>query len=302
MEERKYIIKTKGLTKRFKKSVVVDHVDLLVPEQCVYGFLGPNGAGKTTTIRMLLSLIQASEGEIEIFGKTFTSSRKFILSQIGSLVESPSLYGELSGEDNLKVYTKLLKSNPEKIQEVLETVRLTDAAKKKVKKYSLGMKQRLGIALALVNSPKLLILDEPTNGLDPAGIREVRDLIKNLPHEHKITVFVSSHLLSEVELMVDYVGILNKGKIKFQGSMHELQQQKVSKLTIATNNNQHAAVFLESKHIPVVEDNGAIVSTVTDSQKAGDINHLLVTAGFQVTNLHVCTQPLEDLFMKLTNE
>lgn len=297
-----YIIQTKGLTKRFKKTAVVDQIDLMVPENSVYGFLGPNGAGKTTTIRMLLTLIQPSEGSVEIFGQDIRNDRKKILADIGSLVESPSLYGDLNGEDNLRVYTKLLDIGEARIAEVLKIVGLTDAAKKKVKNYSLGMKQRLGIALALLNSPKLLILDEPTNGLDPAGIREVRDLIRDMPENHGITVFVSSHLLSEVELMADNVGIINKGKIKFQGEMKELQKQKASKLQIRTEKLTNAVELLKKNNFPAVIEGDHIVSNSIDERSIGEINRLLVQNNFTVSDLHVYTQSLEDLFMKLTRE
>ncbi|MCL6627948.1 MAG: ATP-binding cassette domain-containing protein, partial [Alicyclobacillus shizuokensis] len=188
------VIETSNLTRRYGKKVSVNNVNLKVPKGSIYGFLGPNGAGKTTTIRMLLGLIRPTSGHIRIFNQDLSKHRMPILRRIGSLVESPSYYGHLSGYENLDVIARLLKVPSKRIDEVLGIVRLTPAAHQTVKGYSLGMKQRLGIAAALLGNPDLLILDEPTNGLDPAGIHEIRTLIKDMPKQHGITVVVSSHL------------------------------------------------------------------------------------------------------------
>lgn len=220
------IIETKNLSKKHNSQVRVNNLCLQIPEGCVYGFLGPNGAGKSTTIKLLLGLLKPTDGEIFFFGKKMNEKNRLsILRQTGSLIESPSFYGHLTGLENLQIVAKLKQVPASEITKVLQTVRLYEQRDKKVKHYSLGMKQRLGIAMALVGKPRILILDEPTNGLDPAGIQEIRELIKNLPSTHQMTVIVSSHLLSEVEQMADMVGIINHGELVFQGSMKSLEKQ-----------------------------------------------------------------------------
>lgn len=220
------IIDTMNLTKRTGTHVRVNHVDLHVPEGCVYGFLGPNGAGKTTTLKLLLGLLKPTEGAISFFGERMTDrNRLSILKHTGSLIESPSYYGHLTGLENLQIVAKLKKAPSADITNVLQTVRLYEQKDKKVKQYSLGMKQRLGIAMALLGNPRVLILDEPTNGLDPAGIQEIREFIKDLPVIRQITVIVSSHLLSEIEQMADMVGIINHGELVFQGTLEALEAQ-----------------------------------------------------------------------------
>lgn len=217
------VIETTGLTRRYGAKVSVDNLNLEVQKGSIFGFLGPNGAGKTTTIRMLLGLIRPTSGKIHIFNQDLSQHRKAILRRTGSLVESPSYYGHLSGYENLDVIARLLQVPSKRIDEVLGIARLTSAAKQKVKGYSLGMKQRLGIAAALLGNPGLLILDEPTNGLDPAGIHEIRALIKDMPAQHGTTVIVSSHLLSEIDQMATHVGIIDQGKLLFQDSIEKLR-------------------------------------------------------------------------------
>ena len=220
------IIETHGLTKGAGSQLRVNHIDLRVPEGCVYGFLGPNGAGKTTTLKLLLGLLKPTEGTITLLGKKMTSQNRLaLLKHTGSLIESPSFYGHLTGLENLQIIAKPKKVPADEITAVLNTVRLYEQKDKKVKQYSLGMKQRLGIAMALLGNPRLLILDEPTNGLDPAGIQEIREFIKNLPILRQMTVIVSSHLLSEMEQMADRVGIINHGSLVFQGTMAALEAQ-----------------------------------------------------------------------------
>lgn len=221
-----YIIETKDLSKKHGTQLRVNNLCLQIPEGCVYGFLGPNGAGKSTTIKLLLGLLKPTNGEIYFFQERMTAKNRLsILQYTGSLIESPSFYGHLTGLENLQIIAKLKKVPASEITKVLHTVRLYEQRDKKVKHYSLGMKQRLGIAMALLGNPRILILDEPTNGLDPAGIQEIRELIKNLPTTHQMTVIVSSHLLSEVEQMADMVGIINHGELVFQGSMAALEAQ-----------------------------------------------------------------------------
>ena len=221
-----YILETTNLTKTHGSKLRVKNLQMQVPEGCVYGFLGPNGAGKTTTLKLLLGLIKPNSGSISFYGQKMTEKNRLsILKTTGSLIESPSYYGHLTGFENLQIIAKLKGVSAQDITEVLHTVRLYEQRDKKVKHYSLGMKQRLGIAMALLGKPQLLILDEPTNGLDPAGIQEIRELIKRLPATHDMTVIVSSHLLNEVEQMADMVGIIHHGEMLFQGNMNELATQ-----------------------------------------------------------------------------
>ncbi len=221
-----YILETTNLTKTHGIKIRVKNLQMQVPEGCVYGFLGPNGAGKTTTLKLLLGLIKPNSGSISFYGQKMTEKNRLsILKTTGSLIESPSYYGHLTGAENLQIIAKLKGVCAKDITDVLRIVRLYEQKDKKVKLYSLGMKQRLGIAMALLGKPQLLILDEPTNGLDPAGIQEIRELIKGLPATHNMTVIVSSHLLSEVEQMADMVGIIHHGEMLFQGNMNELATQ-----------------------------------------------------------------------------
>jgi len=220
------MIETKNLTKGSGSQMRVNKLDLAIPEGCVYGFLGPNGAGKTTTLKLLLGLIKPTNGTITFFGQKMTEQNRLpILKHTGSLIENPSYYGHLTGLENLQIIAKLKKVPAAEIEKALHTVRLYEQKDKKVKQYSLGMKQRLGIAMALLGNPRVLILDEPTNGLDPAGIQEMREFIKDLPVTHQMTVIVSSHLLSEVEQMADMVGIIHHGELVFQGTMATLEAQ-----------------------------------------------------------------------------
>lgn len=220
------IIETKNLTKGSGTAMRVSGLDLAVPEGCVYGFLGPNGAGKTTTLKLLLGLLKPTDGTITFFGQKMTEQNRLaILAHTGSLIENPSYYGHLTGLENLQIIARLKKVPAKEIKRVLHTVRLYEQKDKKVKQYSLGMKQRLGIAMALLGDPRVLILDEPTNGLDPAGIQEMREFIKDLPKTHQMTVIVSSHLLSEMEQIADMVGIIHHGKMVFQGTMATLEAQ-----------------------------------------------------------------------------
>ncbi len=226
----KEIVKTNGLTKRYSDNLSVNNLNMSVKEGRIYGFLGPNGAGKSTTLKMLLDLVKPTAGEIDIFGKRLNSkTRSGILRNIGSLIESPSYYGHLTGVENLKILQTLLDVPKKNIDEVLRIVRLDRQQNKKVSAYSLGMKQRLGLAGALLSFPKLLILDEPTNGLDPAGIQEMRELICSLPEKYGMTVIVSSHLLSEIDQMAEDIGIIANGKMMYQGPLNLLHETDRSK-------------------------------------------------------------------------
>lgn len=226
----KEIIRTNNLSKRYGDSLVVKGISLSVMEGTIYGFCGPNGAGKSTTLKMLLGLARPTEGTISMLGREMMAKNRMeILRQTGSLIESPSYYGHLSGRENLEILQGLLKVPKENVEKVLKIVRLDGQGKKKVSAYSLGMKQRLGLAAALLNFPKLLILDEPTNGLDPAGIQEMRELIRSLPEKYGMTVIISSHFLSEIDQIVDDIGIIANGKLKYQGSLERLHEQDSTK-------------------------------------------------------------------------
>lgn len=217
------VIETKNLTKTYGDFTAVDHVSMHVREGSVYGFLGPNGAGKSTTMKMFLGLTKPTDGNFVIGGMIYPKDRTEILKHVGSFIEAPAFYGNLSGEENLDILRKMLGLPKSSVDEALETVGLTQHKKRLAKKYSLGMKQRLGLAGALLGRPPILILDEPTNGLDPVGIHEIRTLIRSLPQQFHCTVLVSSHLLSEIELMADDIGILNHGRLLFEGSMDSLK-------------------------------------------------------------------------------
>ena len=221
---KKYIIETYDLCKKSGNKFRVKDVNLAVPQGCIYGFLGPNGAGKTTTMKLLLGLIQPDGGTVEILGQKMSPRNRFDINmRTGSLIESPGFYGHLTGQENLEIIARYKNLGTADIKEALYTVSLYDRKDDKVKNYSLGMKQRLGIAMALMGKPELIILDEPTNGLDPAGINEIRNLVKSIPEKCGSTVNISSHLLSEVEQIADYVGIINKGKMIYQGLLSELE-------------------------------------------------------------------------------
>ena len=221
----KYVIETKRLCKTYGGRTVVHNLDLHVPQGCVYGFIGPNGAGKSTSMKMLLGLVHPTAGSVALLGRTLTErTRLELLRQTGSLIESPSGYLHLTAQENLEIVADLKGVPYKDIDRVLEIVHLQADRKRKVGQYSLGMKQRLGIAMALLGSPRLLILDEPTNGLDPSGIHEIRNLVKSLPSLYDCTVLISSHMLSEIELIADDIGILNHGQLLFEGSMNDLRQ------------------------------------------------------------------------------
>ncbi len=218
------IIETKQLTKTYSEFTAVNSLNLHIPKGTVYGFLGPNGAGKSTTMKMFLGLTKPTSGTFSIDGKKYPENRIEILKSVGSFIEAPAFYGNLSGEENLDIVRRILGLPKSAVDEALDIVGLTQYKNRLAKKYSLGMKQRLGLASALIGKPPILILDEPTNGLDPVGIHEIRSLVRSLPQMFDCTVLVSSHLLSEIELMADNVGILNHGRLLFEGTLDELKE------------------------------------------------------------------------------
>lgn len=296
------IIKTTALTYHYAGQVqTLSDINLRVERGSIFGFLGPNGSGKTTTLSLLLGLLENQQGSIEIFGQHLHSNRVGILKKIGSLIETPSLYGHLTAKENLEVYRTVYGASKARIDEVLTIVGLTDTGKKTVKKFSLGMKQRLSIALALLPNPELLVLDEPSNGLDPAGIIELRELIKKLNKDYGMTILISSHLLAEVEKMVSHVGIILKGKMIFQGSLSDLHlfQQKGSKLFIATSDNDRAYKLLQDQRPEM--DNGSIAVAFHDVAQVASINRTLTQHGLDVYLLHPKKTDLEQLFIDLTS-
>ncbi len=297
------VIDTKNLTFTFGNQTVVKSLSLQVPEGSIYGFLGPNGAGKTTTIKLLLNLLKMQEGSIHIFGQELQSNRIKILSQIGSLIEQPAIYLHLTGKENLLNRALLLQIPEQRVEEMLKLVHLTDAAHKKAGQYSLGMKQRLGIALALLSDPKLLILDEPTNGLDPNGIIEIRELLIRLVTQHQKTVFISSHLLGEIERMATHVGIINHGELLFQGSIKDLEALSQPLVQIETDNTVDIANFLGRNNFAVADVNDHYVYVpYLSKQQMGEINALLNQGGHTLYSINKQQKDLEKLFLSITQE
>ncbi|MGU9967132.1 ABC transporter ATP-binding protein [Bacillus sp. N1(2025)] len=293
------IVVTHDLTKKYKKLTSVDGLNLRIRRGEIYGFLGPNGAGKTTTIRMLLGLIKPTKGNIEIFGQNLNKNRLQILQRIGSLVESPTYYGNLTGYENLEAVRRLRGLPEQRVNEVLETVRLSKVANRLTKEYSLGMKQRLGIAVALLSSPDLLILDEPTNGLDPSGIQEIRELIKELP-KSGMSVIVSSHLLSEIDQMATQVGIINNGKMIFQDSIASLHQKRKPLLKVGVSDVIEAKTILNRKGLKVDLQKNDLWLSQTEPEFVSEINSILLHSGLSVFRLEEKTRSLEDIFLELT--
>lgn len=297
----KIAIETRGLTRRFGTQLAVDQLNLLVPEAGVYGFLGPNGAGKTTTIRMLLGLIRPNAGEVRLFGEPLAGNHLSLMRRVGALVEMPSLYPHLTGRENLEVTRRLLGAPRELIDRALGIVKLTADANRRAREYSLGMRQRLGLALALLNKPQLLILDEPANGLDPAGIHEMRALIRLLPAEFGITVFLSSHLLSEVEQVANHIGIIHQGRLLFQGTLAELQAERHEHLTVGVKQPEQALHCLTGAGWQAHQrDDGLLSVAAATPDAAAQINRLLVGERLDVFHIALTQASLEDIFLSLT--
>ncbi|KAB2460927.1 MULTISPECIES: ABC transporter ATP-binding protein [Bacillus] len=296
----KYIVQTHNLSKKHGDTFNVNNIDLKVNEGEIYGFLGPNGAGKTTTIKMLLGLVKPTNGDIKIFGQDLKTNRLNILKQIGSLVESPSYYGHLTGYENLEIIRRMLNVPRKNIDEVLEIVRLKNQKEKLVKNYSLGMKQRLGIASSLLAFPKLLILDEPTNGLDPSGIHEIRELIKELPSKYGMTVIISSHLLSEIDHIATQVGIIQNGVLIFQDDIAKLRQQSNSIIRMKVDNLSDAhKILLRNEIFSKIEGDSLVLNTYTEEQVA-QANRLMINNNMSVYRIEEEKRTLEDIFLELT--
>lgn len=297
----KYMIETEGLAKKYGDKYSVRKCSLRIRPGCVYGFLGPNGAGKSTTMKMILGLVRPTAGKIRIFGSEVTDRNRIeILKDTGSLIESPSYYGHLNGRENLEIIQTLKGVPREEIDEVLQIVRLEGQQKKKVKEYSLGMKQRLGLAAALLGRPKLLLLDEPTNGLDPAGIQEMRDLISDLPKHYGMTVMVSSHLLSEMDQMATDVGIIDKGKMIYQGSLEKLHEQAKSSLRVRVLNQGTAARILDEHREKYRIEGTDLLLPERSEREVADMVAFLAGQGAQITHVEIQQKSLEDIFLALT--
>ncbi len=304
MEQNK-IIEIKNLSKQFKDVKAVDDLNLNVYKGDVFGFLGPNGAGKSTTIRMLLSLISPDNGEIKIFDKSLKENRIEILSKIGAIVEKPDFYGYLSAYKNLEILGKISgrEISSKKIMEVLELVSLEKRYKSKVKTFSHGMKQRLGIAQALIHDPELIILDEPTTGLDPQGMKEIRDLIIYLSKEKNKTIFLSSHILYEVELVANRMIIINKGSAKVEGRVEDLLNANKLRVAVEVDNSEKVKMLLSTtrwnENLETVANNKMIFNL--PQNEVAELNKYLVENGILVNAL-IPTRSLEDYFLTITQK
>ena len=298
-----YSIETQNLSHSFSKdNTLLKSINLQVPQGSIFGFLGKNGAGKTTTLKLILGLLKIQTGTVSIFGKSLKPNRIELLKNIGSLIESPSFYAHLNARDNLKILQKAFQCPEERIDEVLKTVGLLEAGKKKVNQFSLGMKQRLSIGIALLHEPKLLILDEPTNGLDPNGIIEIRNLLKNINAEFGTTIIISSHLLTEIEKLVSHLAIINEGQLLFQGTFESLKskQKEFGTIKIETDNLAKTCELITTKNIkPVVKDNMACIPQI-DPIELSEIVKLLVSNDVRIFQVIKETMDLESTFINLT--
>lgn len=299
------VIEVEGLTKRYKDLTAVDNLQLNVYKGDVFGFLGPNGAGKSTTIRMLLSLISPTSGDIRIFGKPLKTKRMEILKNIGAIVEKPDFYMFLTAFKNLKILGQIsgTDTSDKRIMEILEIVGLSKRANSKVKTFSHGMKQRLGLAQALLHDPDLIVLDEPTTGLDPQGIKEIRDLIISLSREHGKTIFLSSHILREIELIANRMIIINKGKTIVEGSVSDLMDSSDMQVIFEINNSGEALTAInETQWNDKVKShyNDEIVFTM-EREEIKELNKFLVSKGFEINGI-IPKRSLEEYFLKITME
>ena len=297
------LVETHNLTKKYGKVRCVDSVNLHVAPGAVYGFLGPNGAGKSTTLKMILGLARPTAGEISLFGLPVNEKNRIkLLKQTGSLIESPSYYGHLTGAENLQIIQTLKGCSEKDIDKVLKIVRLDEAKGKLVNHYSLGMKQRLGLAAALLGFPKLLILDEPTNGLDPAGIQEMRELICTLPSEYGITVVVSSHLLSEIDQMADHVGIIRKGQLVFQDTLQVLHSHARQQIALRTGSLAQTLSLLRRNGIEVDKEEDYLLIPMTEDDRIADLCRQLCEHQIPLYRIEKREKSLEDIFLSLTGK
>lgn len=297
------VIQTNNLTKEYNGSFAVNNLNISIGEGQVYGFLGPNGAGKTTSIRMILGLIKPSKGSVEVFGKTQNSkNRAAILKNVGALIENAASYPHLTAYENLKIMKTLTDSSYDNIDKVLKTVRLDDVKNKLVKEFSLGMRQRLGIAMALLRNPKLLILDEPTNGLDPSGIHEIRELIKEIPNTYGSTVLISSHLLSEIDQMATHVGIITKGSLVYQGSIEDLRNKGEDKILLRTDDIPKTLNVLNENGVSGKVNDGCVEMNYFNDSSLGNIIQNIIYKGIKVYRIQEEKTSLEDIFLNMTRK
>ncbi len=297
------IIETRGLCKTYGSHTAVDHLDLMVPEGSVYGFIGPNGAGKSTTMKMLLGLIHPTGGTVQLLGQRMDAhNRLAILRRTGSLIESPAGYAHLTAQENLQIVADLKQVPRKDIDRVLEIVHLREYRRRKVGQYSLGMRQRLGIAQALLGNPELLVLDEPTNGLDPAGIQEMRSLIAEMPRTCGATVLISSHLLSELEMIVDQVGIINNGQLLFQGPLEQLRRHSRGEILLEVLDPDLARRILAANRIRT--GNGGtprcLQLPALPEASLAELVRRLADQGAGVVGVTRRTKTLEEIFLSLT--
>ncbi len=297
-----HCLETHGLFHRYSSGdIVLEEIDLQVPQGSIYGFLGPNGAGKTTTLRLILGLLKKQRGTIAIFGQSLETCRVEILRRVGVLIETPSLYDHLTARENLTLLQNIYQCPDDRIHQVLEQVGLSATGSKKVGRFSLGMKQRLGIAVALLHGPELLILDEPTNGLDPNGMIEMRDLLLRLNRENGLTILLSSHLLLEIEKLVTHLGIISRGRMVFQGTLDELkqkQQRTLSSFVCTSDDKQALKIIGEAdKHATCVK--GKIVLSALSKERMAGLNRRLVESGLDVHEIGTTSNDLESIFLEL---
>ena len=297
------VLELNSVSKIMGNKRIVDNISFHINEGEIFGFLGPNGAGKTTTIKMITGLLKIDEGDIFINGKNVKKNFEEALSKVGGIIENPEMYGYLTGRENLELYGRMHgQVSKERLEETISLVKLENRIDDKVKKYSLGMRQRLGLAQALLHKPKLLILDEPTNGLDPVGIKELRDTLRNLAATEGLAVLVSSHLLSEMELMCDRFGIIDNGKIIDIKSLEDIkhnENQEISNYEIEVDDIETAIKSI-NKEISRDENTNVIRISATKKEIAS-INKVLVTSGVLVYTITPISNTLEDEFMKITN-
>lgn len=297
------VIKTKQLTKKYGKQTVVNNVNLHVKKGRIYGLLGRNGAGKTTIMKMILGLTSITSGSAEVFGKNINGNEKRIYPRIGAIIETPGFYPNLTGTENLEIFSKLRGTAfPNAVKTALEVVGLPYKDKKIFAKYSLGMKQRLGIANAILHDPELFILDEPTNGLDPIGIAEVREFIKKLSAEHGKTILISSHILSEISLLADDIGILDKGVLLEESSMRELEKRNSRYNLLQVSDIPKTILILEQKfHVKDFSVQDKQTVRIYDAAlNMGEVNKALVMEDITVISSGICNDTLEDYFKKIT--
>ncbi|WP_152446682.1 ABC transporter ATP-binding protein [Bacillus sp. THAF10] len=294
------IIQIKHLTKSFLTQTVVEDLSLNIPQGSLYGFLGPNGAGKTTTMRMLIGLISPDEGEVIIKDKNINSWKESLFSQVGCFIDSPNYYPNLSAFENLAYIQKVINKPLSEVDRVLKITGIYDARDKKVRNYSLGMKQRLGLAFALLNDPEILILDEPTNGLDPEGIHEIRHLLIELSKNRGKTVFVSSHNLAEIEMMADYISLINKGKLVYEGKLNKVLAS--GEYILKVDQLELTKTILENEEIPFNINNfGQFILNISE-QLVARIVRLLVENNVNIYEITSRKQTLEEMFLTLTSK